>query len=681
MERMVRGTSAQQPSFEEIFNLSLDLLCIGGLDGYFKRVNPAFEETFGYSSQELLSRPFLDFVHPEDRERSREAFEQLARGDEVVLFVNRNLRADGSTLWLEWSAQPAPDEQIFYGAGRDVTERKRSEQQLRQAQEMVVASRDDLRVLAEEQAALRRVAALVASEMSPGEVFATVAKEVGQLLDVENTLVYRYEGQDVATVVAAGGEGDLGVPIGTRVTLEGENVAAQVLETGRPAHLDDYANATGSIANLARNAGIRSGAGSPIVVEGRLWGALVALTRQAEPLPVETESRIGEFTQLVATAISNTEARAQLRRLAEEQAALRRVATLVARGALPTAVFDAVAAEAHRVLDADRTALLRYEPDATATQMARHGALDMQTQVGTRLSFEGENIISAVLRTGHSTWFEPQETSTGSIAALTREMGVRASVGAPIVVEGRLWGVLGASWTREEPPPADTEERLAQFAELAATAVANADSRAQLTASRARVLAAGDDARRRVVRDLHDGAQQGLVHAIVTLKLAQRKLRENEGSDSLVAEALVQAERANDELRELAHGILPSVLSRGGLRAGVDALVSRIDLPVTVDISDERFPPAIEASAYFVVAEALTNVVKHSGAELAEVRASAGDGVLQVEIRDDGVGGAIPDGAGLVGLDDRVSAIGGRLRVESPPEGGTLVAAGLPLPV
>ena len=675
----MRGTSAHEPSFEEIFNLSLDLHCIGGLDGYFKRVNPAFEETFGYSSEELLSRPFLDFVHPDDRARSEEAFEQLAHGEEIVLFVNRNLRADGSTLWLEWSARPLPDEQTFYGAGRDVTERKRSEQQLRQAQEMVVASRDDLRVLAEEQAALRRVAALVASEMSLGEVFATVAKEVGQLLDVENTVVYRYEGQDVATVVAAGGDGDIGVPIGTRVTLEGENVAARVLETGRSAHLDDYSNATGSIANLARNVGIRSGAGSPIVVEGRLWGALVALSRQADPLPVETESRIGEFTQLVATAISNTEARAQLRRLAEEQAALRRVATLVARGALPTAVFDAVAAEAHRVLDADRTALMRYEPDATATLMARHGALDIQTRVGTRLTFEGENIISAVLRTGHSTWFEPQENSTGSIAALTREMGVRASVGAPIVVEGRLWGVLGASWTREEPPPADTEERLAQFAELAATALANADSRAQLTASRARVLVAGDDARRRVVRDLHDGAQQGLVHAIVTLKLA---LRENEGtSDSLVAEALTQAERAMDELRELAHGILPSVLSRGGLRAGVDALVSRIDLPVSVDVSDERFPPGIEASAYFVVAEALTNVVKHSGAERAEVRASAGDGVLQVEIRDNGVGGAIPDGAGLVGLDDRVSAVGGRLRVESPQDGGTLVAAALPLPV
>jgi signal transduction histidine kinase len=262
------------------------------------------------------------------------------------------------------------------------------------------------------------------------------------------------------------------------------------------------------------------------------------------------------------------------------------------------------------------------------------------------------------------------------------ESGIRSHVAAPIVVEGRLWGVMLASWQQQEPPPTGTEDRMAQFAELVDTAIANADSRAQLTASRARVLAAGDDARRHVVRDLHDGAQQRLVHTIVTLKLAQRALRENDGTAGpLVAEALAQADQGNAELRELAHGILPSVLSRGGLRAGVAALVSRIHVPVTVDVSSERLPPAIEASAYFVVAEALTNVAKHSQALRAEVRASVVDGVLHVEVQDDGVGGAAPDGPGLVGLDDRVASLGGTLRVESPPGGGTVVAAALPLPV
>jgi signal transduction histidine kinase len=196
------------------------------------------------------------------------------------------------------------------------------------------------------------------------------------------------------------------------------------------------------------------------------------------------------------------------------------------------------------------------------------------------------------------------------------------------------------------------------------------------------VLAAGDEARRRVVRDLHDGAQQRLVHTILTLKSARHALLEGEEApDSFLAEALAQTEQANIELRELAHGILPSVLSRGGLRPGIDALVSRTNLPVTVDVSRERFPAGIEASAYFVVAEALTNVVKHSRAKRAEVKASAENRILHIEVSDDGVGGALPDGTGLVGLDDRVAAAGGRLRVESPRGGGTLVAADLPLPV
>jgi signal transduction histidine kinase len=221
---------------------------------------------------------------------------------------------------------------------------------------------------------------------------------------------------------------------------------------------------------------------------------------------------------------------------------------------------------------------------------------------------------------------------------------------------------------------------MAKFAELLDTAVANADSRDQLTASRARLVTEADEARRRMVRDLHDGAQQRLVHTIVTLKLAQRAHEGNDHrSESLIAEALEHAQQGNAELRELAHGLLPVVLTTGGLRAGVNAIVSRVDLPVEVDIPAERFPAEIEASAYFVVAEALTNVMKHSHAERAEVRACVEDGMLQVEVRDDGVGGADPTGHGLVGLGDRVTAIGGQLRVESPASGGTLLAAGLPL--
>jgi signal transduction histidine kinase len=201
-------------------------------------------------------------------------------------------------------------------------------------------------------------------------------------------------------------------------------------------------------------------------------------------------------------------------------------------------------------------------------------------------------------------------------------------------VDGRTWGVLAAIWMDRRPPPDDTEERMAGFAELLDTAIANADSRDQLAASRARLLAAGDDARRRVVRDLHDGAQQRLVHTIITLKLAQRALHDDPGSaDARLVEALDYAERATAEVRELAHGILPSVLVHSGLHAGVDAFVSRLDLPVDVEVFTERLPADIEASAYFIVAEALTNVVKHARATRATVTATLDDGVLTLVVR------------------------------------------------
>jgi signal transduction histidine kinase len=250
----------------------------------------------------------------------------------------------------------------------------------------------------------------------------------------------------------------------------------------------------------------------------------------------------------------------------------------------------------------------------------------------------------------------------------------------PIVVDGRLWGVTVATWTGDAIPPHDTEERMSQFAGLLETAIANADGRDQLTASRARLVTAGDEARRHVVRDLHDGAQQRLVHTIVTLKLAQRAFRAGDGkAESLVGEALQHAQQGNAELRELAHGILPAALTRGGLRAGVDALVTRLDLPVHVEVTAERLQPEIEASAYFIVAEALTNVVKHSHATRAEVRASLDDGWLRIDIGDDGSGGADPGGQGLVGMNDRVTALGGWLEIDSPKGGGTRVRVTLPL--
>jgi signal transduction histidine kinase len=229
--------------------------------------------------------------------------------------------------------------------------------------------------------------------------------------------------------------------------------------------------------------------------------------------------------------------------------------------------------------------------------------------------------------------------------------------------------------------PAGTEERIGQFTELVATAISNVEVRRELAASRARIVAATDEERRRVVRDLHDGAQQRLVHTVITLKMASRALeREQDSAPALVTEALDQAERATGELRELAHGILPAVLIHGGLSAGVEALASRMPVPVDLDVSVDRLPKAVEATAYFVVAEALTNVAKHARAGRAAVTAGVEDGILRVQVRDDGVGGARPDGSGLLGLADRLAALDGTVRVESAPGGGTLVAADIPVP-
>jgi signal transduction histidine kinase len=468
------------------------------------------------------------------------------------------------------------------------------------------------------------------------------------------------------------------VPVGTRVPLGGRNVASLVFRTGRAARLDDYyESASGPIAERLKAAGVRAAVATPIVVEGRLWGAMLAASAHDPSLPSDTESRIGQFTELMATAIANAEARAEVARLAAEQAALRRVATLVAHGAHPSAVFDAVTREVAEVLDASAVSLARYDDDVL-TVVAQFGTA--YVRIGERFPLGGTNVTSTVLRTGRTARVDDFAEATGQIGDVARQAGVRSAVAAPVVVDGRTWGVLVATRTDRGPPPDDTEERMASFAELLDTAIANADSRDQLTASRARVLAAGDDARRRVVRDLHDGAQQGLVHTIVSLKLAQRALDEDRSNaEALLAEALGTAERAMAEVRELAHGILPLVLTRGGLRAGVNAFLSRLDLPVDLDVLSERLPRDVEASAYFIVAEALTNVVKHARATRATVWAAADDGVLTLEVRDDGVGGANPDGHGLMGIADRIDAMGGRLRIDSTDGDGTVLAARLPL--
>ena len=1000
-----------ETELEEFFELSIDPLSIIGFDGAFKRVNASFVRLVGYSKPELFSRSALDILHPDDVEPAREVLAQLAQGDDLVRFEGRVVCADGAVRWLEWSTRSMRERGVVYSVGRDTTERRRVEAELREAQRLLEASRDELSVLAEEQAALRRVATLVAQDVPSRELFGAVVGEVGVLLGADLGGMIRYEEDGTVTAVARWAAVGEHPPVPERWRVEPGDPAWMILENRAATRVEDWASVPGPFAEAVRNDfGVSSSVGCPIWVEGRLWGALAVHSQQSQPLPPDTESRIAQFTdlvgtaianaesreradrlggeqaalrrvatlvargtgaelvfravadevgalmgcdtaaivrfeadgwatvmgahharrapgarfepeagyvvasvrttgdaarfdtddpaaagmpeavraegirsaiaipivvdgdlwgtitvaslqralpasterrladftELVATAIANTQAREELRRLADtqgalrrvatlvaqrvlsdelfgavcdevdavvgaevsvvvrfeadgtvtlmgsnadrhpvgarleldpdyvvaevhrtgraarfdtddpaapgmpalvrtegvrcalaspivvegelwgaisagsrerrlaagmerrladftelvataianaesraeverlaaEQAALRRVATLVAEGASPSAVMDAVVAEMEQALGADGAMLLRYEPDEEATVVARRVPNLRALSPGTRVSHVGENVTAMVRHTGRPARIGGYRRARGPIAETARAAGldVGAAVGAPIVVDGRLWGVIIASWYGKRSPPDDTEERMAKFAQLLDTAIANADGRDQLISSRVRMLTAGDEARRRVVRDLHDGAQQRLVHTVITLKLARQALeRGDDAALDHIAVALDSAEHTTAELRELAHGILPAALTHGGLGAGVEAVVERLDLPVDVDVPDERYPGEIEASAYFIVAEALTNVLKHAHAGHALVRASVRDGTLRVEIRDDGSGGANADGHGLVGMRDRVATLGGRLEIESPAGGGTLVAATLPL--
>jgi signal transduction histidine kinase len=421
--------------------------------------------------------------------------------------------------------------------------------------------------------------------------------------------------------------------------------------------------------------------GVPIVGRGTLQALLVLENRLIRgAFTTERLDVVKLIAGQLAVSLDNAQVYADHRRVADEQAVLRRMATLVAEGPPPTAVFDAVAAEMQQLLDADGVTLARYEPGDAVAVVAHRGFGDRQLQPDARFSHEGESVTAAVRRTARPAQMEFPVAGGGPIAKYLADLGVRSSVGVPIIIEGRLWGIAVVYWARHHSPPADSEARVAEFAKLLETAIANADSRDQLIASRARLLAASDEARRRVVRDLHDGAQQRLVHAMVALRLALRAFEEGDaGAESLVSEALEAVEQGNEELRELSHGILPTVLTRGGLQLAVNTIASRTDVRVDVHIPQERFPAEIEASAYFIVAEALTNVVKYAQATRAEVRVCVEDATLRVEVRDDGIGGADARGHGLVGMSDRVAALRGRLEVDSPSGVGTVVIAMLPL--
>jgi signal transduction histidine kinase len=535
--------------------------------------------------------------------------------------------------------------------------------------------------LAEEQAALGRVATLVAHAAPADELFAAVSEEVGRLVAVDLVRLVRCDSDDALTAVAAWSRTGEHFPVGSRWPLAGA-LPLSVSRTGHPARMGNLANASEPLAVDAHGRGMRSVAAVPIIVEGQVWGVMLTGSSRKRAPRTGTEACLARFADLLAAAISNADSRVAITRLAKEQAALRRVATLVARKALAEEVFTVVAEEVGQLLPVDSASMCRYESDATLTFVAQWGSVGGSFPVGSRWALGGHNLGTLVFNIGRPARVDNYaDSSSGPLGGGIRKAGLRSAVATPIIVHGRLWGLIAAGSIRQQPLPPDTEARLASFTELVATAISNAENLAELTASRARVVAAADQTRRRIERDLHDGAQQRLVSLALALRAAQVAVPPGLGDLgrelAAVGEGLVSV---MDDLREMARGIHPGILSEGGLAPALKMLARRSAVPVQINVhADARLPERVEVAAYYVVSEALTNAAKHAQASVVQVSAATAGQVLHLDVRDDGTGGADPvRGSGLIGLKDRVEALGGTITVDSPAGAGTSLHAELP---
>jgi PAS domain S-box-containing protein len=366
------------------------------------------------------------------------------------------------------------------------------------------------------------------------------------------------------------------------------------------------------------------------------------------------------------------------KQLEQEQAGLRRVATAVARGGSASDIFAATVTELHAVVGADGTMLMRYEADGTGTILAARGERSV-FDAGSRFSLIGDSPSTEVRRTGRTARIDDFVNASGPIAKGLVESGLRSGAAAPIVVEGRLWGAMSVTWA-QRPAPRDAEDRVAQFTDLVGIALANAESRGELLSSRARIVTTADQTRRRIERDLHDGVQQRLVTMTMKLRELEASMEQHSAVKRELGDIAGGLDGALDELRETARGVHPVVLSRGGLGPALNALGRRSPVPVECDVRTRaRLSEPVEVAAYYVVAEALTNAAKHAQASYVKVAVELVDGTLRVSVDDDGVGGANPArGSGLVGLTDRVEALGGRLILHSSPARGTRLQVELP---
>ncbi|MBE2319220.1 PAS domain S-box protein [Solirubrobacter sp. CPCC 204708] len=457
----------------------------------------------------------------------------------------------------------------------------------------------------------------------------------------------------------------------TSAEIVGQELASLIIpETLRDAHRE----------GLARY--LKTGRG-PIV--GRRV-ELTAMRRDGTEFPVElvvTRPEVpGErvFYGYLRDLTARNVAEAALHRLADEQAALRRVATAVAAFSDPTRLFDLLSEEVGKLLEAQTAHMFRFDSDGRAGEIVGGWAVRPEHVLGhgTRMPMDGDTAVTRVWRTGQAARMDSYAQAEGRLAEAMRSYGVQAVVAAPVFLGGSLWGAVIVSSMSAGPFPEGAEQRIAYFAELAAQALANAQAREDLASSRARIVQAGDAERRRLERNLHDGAQQRLVSLALMLRLAARRHPE----DDALTQASEELAHALQELRELARGIHPAVLTERGLEPAVRAVADRAPVPVELSVElEERLDGPVEAAAYYVVSEALANIAKYAQAKLVQVTISRSDVAgLRIEVVDDGVGGADPSGgSGLRGLADRVEALSGQLSIDSPPGLGTTLRADIPV--
>jgi signal transduction histidine kinase len=499
--------------------------------------------------------------------------------------------------------------------------------------------RASARRLVDEQLALRQVATLAARNVTTAELFAAVTRAAGEVLGAEIAALGRFGADDAVEYIASWSRSGEPVPIDVPATV-----------------------------------------GAPVIVEGRPWGIMHIFSTAEAPLPPNAESRLTSFTELLGTAIANAGTRDGLALLADEHAALRRVATLVARAVPREEVYSAVTIEAGLHLDADFASLSRIDDDDWMTTLAtwrRSG----DPIPAARWPLSGENISTTVARTGRPVRRDDYRAATGPLAQLVRSTGAGQGVAVPVIVEDRVWGVMAAFSDGGRRLPGDTEQRLAEFTALLAMAIANTESRQQLAASRARTVATADHARRQIERNLHDGAQQRLVSLGLELQgamaLAPARLTDLREALRAISAGLTEAQ---DRLREIAHGVHPAILAASGLGPALKSLARRSSTPVILDVKiPQRLSEQVEVAGYYMVKEALDNAGEHARAQSISISATVVDDLLCITVSDDGVGGADPSaGSGLIGLKDRIETLSGTFRVRSPDGKGTTLSAEIP---